>query len=222
MSVEHHPVEATLLAYAAGQLPEGLSLVVATHLAWCAECLDAVAAAEAAAGLLLCRAAPAECDEELLQRTLAALDGRVTPPPAAAPAWPPHPQLAMPDLPQPLRSYVEALPRPRWRRLGPGVEQIGILGRTPAGGTARLLRIKPGMRMPRHGHRGSELAVVLSGAYDDELGRFARGDLADHGAEVEHQPLSDAQEGCVCLIATDRPLQFSGPLLRLVQPILGI
>ena len=83
-------------------------------------------------------------------------------------------------------------------------------------------QVKPGMRMPLHGHCGSELAVVLSGAYEDELGRFARGDLADHGEEVTHQPRSDLREGCVCLIATDRPLRFSTPLLRLVQPMLGI
>ena len=55
MTVDHHPFEATLLAYASGHLPEGLSLVVATHLAWCAGCRDAVAAAETAAGLLLAK-----------------------------------------------------------------------------------------------------------------------------------------------------------------------
>ena len=221
MTVDHHPFEATLLAYASGHLPEGLSLAVATHLAWCAECRDAVAAAETAAGLLLAQGPQAECSDALLARTLSALDHR--PQPAHQP--PPAPRQALLQelkLPQPLQGYVQRLGPARWRWLAPGVAQIPLIGRTGGGGSARLLRVRPGMRMPRHGHCGSELAVVLSGAYDDELGRFARGDLADHGEEVTHQPRSDLREGCVCLIATDRPLRFSTPLLRLVQPMLGI
>ena len=220
MTADHHPLEATLLAYAAGQLPEGLSLVVATHLAWCDECRDGVATAEMAAGLLLAQNPPADCSDDLLARTLAALDRRREP--LREPRTAPQPEvLSELCLPQPLQGYIQRRGRPRWSWLGPGVEQISLIGRTAGGGTARLLRIKPGMRMPRHGHRGTELAVVLTGAYEDELGRFARGDLADHGEEVTHQPRSDKREGCVCLIATDRPLRFSGALLRFVQPVLG-
>ena len=77
MTVDHHPFEATLLAYASGHLPEGLSLVVATHLAWCAECRDAVAAAETAAGLLLAQGPQAECSDALLARTLGAFVGAI-------------------------------------------------------------------------------------------------------------------------------------------------
>ena len=221
MTAEHHPFEATLLAYAAGQLPEGLSLVVATHLAWCGECREAVATAEMAAGLLLAQGTPAECSEDLLARTIGALDRRAEPTHSPRPT--PLPALLSElRLPQPLQTYVQSLGRARWRWLAPGVEQIPLVERTAGGGTARLLRVKPGMRMPRHGHHGTELAVVLTGAYEDELGRFARGDLADHGEETTHQPRSDRREGCVCLIATDRPLRFSAPLLRFVQPVLGI
>jgi putative transcriptional regulator len=223
LSVHHHPSEATLLAYASGRLSEGLSLVVATHLAWCAGCLRSVHAAEAAGGMLLFDAPPAECGEELLARTLHALDGR-----AAADAAPARPDSAQAssvgaalELPQPLRRYLDRLGAPDWRRLGPGVRQISLIPRTAGGGTVRLLRIAPGMNMPRHGHAGLELAVVLAGAYRDEIGRFARGDVADLDEEVMHQPQADHAQGCVCLIATERPLRFESRFLRWVGPVLG-
>ena len=47
MTPRHHPSEATILAYAAGALHEGLSLVVASHMAFCPECRDAVRGGEA-------------------------------------------------------------------------------------------------------------------------------------------------------------------------------
>jgi putative transcriptional regulator len=221
VSLHHHPSETTLLAYASGQLREGLSLVVATHLAWCASCRDGVAAAEMAAGLLLADAPPADCSEDLLARTCVALDGR---PVVAAK---PHQPTSLPSsglgllLPHPLQGYVDRAGPARWRRLVPGVQQFPLIRRTTGGGTVRMLRIAPGMKMPRHGHAGIELAIVLDGSYRDEIGLFARGDLADLDQDIRHQPRADEREGCVCLIATERPLRFEGWLLRWIQPALG-
>ncbi len=220
MTVTHHPSDPTILAYAAGGLSEGLSLVVATHLAGCPACGAAVEAMEAAGGLLLAQSAPAECSQSLLALTLQALERRasadVAPSPARRGAL-----LCELRLPQPLSGYVDRLGEIRWRRLGPGVEQIPLIRRTADGGTVRLLRIDPGRAMPRHGHAGHELALVLAGAYRDEVGRFARGDLADLDEETTHQPRADEREGCVCLIATAGPLRFEGRFLRLLQPVLG-
>jgi putative transcriptional regulator len=221
LSIQHHPSASTVLAYASGRLEEGLSLVVATHLAWCAPCRETVDAAETAGGLLLSEAAPEDCSEELLARTLDELERR----PMAAEggtrqAQAPAPLAAL-ELPQPLLGYIHRLEGRGWRRLGPGIRQIPLIGRTGGGGTVRLLRIAPGMNMPRHGHAGLELAIVLKGAYHDEIGRFGRGDLADLDEDIRHQPRADEAEGCVCLIATERPLRFEGRLLRWLQPVLG-
>ncbi|MEP4192987.1 MAG: zf-HC2 domain-containing protein, partial [Sneathiella sp.] len=38
MSIHHHLNEATLMAYAAGTLPESMNLVIATHLSQCPVC----------------------------------------------------------------------------------------------------------------------------------------------------------------------------------------
>lgn len=76
--------------------------------------------------------------------------------------------------------------------------------------------------MPSHGHTGSELTMVLRGSYTDELGRFCAGDVADLDPDVQHQPVADTDEHCICLIATDAPLRFNGLVPRLLQPFFQI
>ena len=92
----------------------------------------------------------------------------------------------------------------------------------PSGGTLLMLRIGPGKRMPVHGHQGSELTQILRGAYDDALGHFSAGDIADLDAEVEHQPVTTPGTACICVAALDGPLRFPGWLARRLQPMYGI
>jgi len=62
---------------------------------------------------------------------------------------------------------------------------------------------------------------VLRGSFTDEIGRFAAGDIADLDDQIEHQPLVDSAEDCICLVATDAPLKFTTLLGRLMQPMTG-
>jgi putative transcriptional regulator len=59
-------------------------------------------------------------------------------------------------------------------------------------------------RLPLHGHTGAELTVVLTGAFTDERGEFRRGDLQEI-EKIEHQPVGDREEGCLCLVAAEGP-----------------
>jgi putative transcriptional regulator len=94
--------------------------------------------------------------------------------------------------------------------------------RSEDGTSARLLYIPAGQAMPEHGHRGMELTLVLKGAYRDESDRFARGDVefADEG--LDHTPVAEPGEDCICLVATDSRLRFKGLLPRIAQPFFGI
>jgi putative transcriptional regulator len=76
--------------------------------------------------------------------------------------------------------------------------------------------------VPDHGHGGLELTCVLQGAFRDEDMRFARGDIEVATEEVDHTPIADISEDCICLAVTDAPLKFKGWLPRLAQPFLGI
>jgi putative transcriptional regulator len=85
-----------------------------------------------------------------------------------------------------------------------------------------LLRAQPGAVLPRHTHSGSELTVVLQGAYviDDRI--FGVGDLEDADEGTSHQPIVTTRGECLCLAATTGPLKFDGWAARLAQRYLGI
>ena len=85
-----------------------------------------------------------------------------------------------------------------------------------------LLKIGPGRKIPEHGHGGTEMTLILSGSYSDAMGRFAKGDIADLDEHVEHQPVVDSEEPCICLVATEEPTRFKGIVSRLMQPLVGI
>jgi putative transcriptional regulator len=213
----HHPSDATLLAYAAGSLGEALSLVVASHLSFCKECRDAVAGGEMIGGGMLDAIAPDALAGAARDRVLALLGTAAEPPPPPAPA-------ADPTVPVPLGRWLgRDLASVPWRRLGPGLHQFDLLaGRHPHGANARLLRIAPGHSLPRHGHVGTELTLVLTGSYTDELGHFARGDVAETDDDITHQPVSDRGADCICVIATEGTLRFESLLARLFQRFAGI
>ena len=117
---------------------------------------------------------------------------------------------------------TEPISRTEWRRVAPGVWQKPIELSEGAESTLRLLRIASGKKVPEHGHGGQELTLILSGAYEDEIGRFSAGDVADLDATIEHQPKVVSQEDCICLAATEAKTRFTGLASRLLQPIVGI
>ncbi|SMF90987.1 anti-ECFsigma factor, ChrR [Azospirillum oryzae] len=225
----HHPSDALLVAYGAGSLGEGLSLAVAVHLAHCPDCRATLAEVEALGGALLEDLPPAPLESLSLSATLDRLDREEAPgnpckamrmrPRCSRPAAPSPPA---PSLPGPLRAYVPSLEDLSWQRLAPGVRRVELLPRTASGGAAQLLRIAPGTALPHHGHGGLELTVVLSGHFADELGRYGPGDLAEVDGDTNHQPIADSHRDCVCLIATDAPLRFTGLMGRLMQPFIGL
>lgn len=210
--IEHHTSDDLLLEYAGGGLDEGSSLLVASHLALCDRCRRIVADAEAVGGALLESSVPEEMSDSGAAAMLARLDAEPAPGPQRRVAGDAR-------LPVPVRRYV-ANAGTRWRRMGRGVQQL-VLHRSPRS-TARLIRLAPGSRVPEHTHRGSELTLVLTGAYRDAFGTFARGDVAEHDERVMHAPTVTDEAECIVLAVTDAPLHFRSPLVRLVQPLLGV
>ncbi|MFN0114613.1 MAG: ChrR family anti-sigma-E factor [Paracoccaceae bacterium] len=212
--IRHHLTDDILMAYSAGSLPEAFSLVVATHISLCDECRAQAGAFDAIGGALVGQAEAAPLSADCLERTLARIAGAAT---ATDRAPPPRPGV----FPAPLRDYVGGdLDAVRWRSVGMGVRQAIL----PAakGATVRLLSIPAGAAMPDHGHWGRELTLVLKGAFRDEGGRYGRGDVEVAGEGLEHRPVAETGEDCICLAATDAPLRFRDWLPRLAQPFLRI
>lgn len=212
----HHPTEDLLIAYATGSLAEPVSLVVASHMAFCPDCRADVARLEALGGALLEKEAESTpLDPAVLSDLLARLD---EPAPAADVAESPDGDRS---LPQPLRGYVAGrLADLPWKTLG-GVAQVELLSERDDFRT-RLLRIPAGMAMPQHGHEGSEHTLVLAGGFSDDGAHFLRGDVALADPTVDHRPVADAGEDCLCLAVTDAPLRLTGRFTRLLNPFLRV
>lgn len=216
----HHPSDDTLLRHAAGRLSAGSALVVATHLAGCPQCRAATRLGEAIGGVLLADTAPAAMAADALDRTLARLDipASIPRPTADAPEWVPELAPGVP-MPAPLRDVAR---RP-WRWMAPGISRIrlDLTGAAP-GERAYLLRVTPGATLPEHGHRGEEITCVLTGHFRDTTGIYGPGDVAEMDAGHEHQPIAEAGEVCICLIATQGRLRMHGMLARVLQPLVGV
>lgn len=211
--IRHHLSDALLTGYSAGTLPEAFNLIVATHVSMCDECRARLGAEDAVGGALLDTASAAPLAPGALAATLARIAGSA---PEARPVAP-RPGL----FPQPLRDYVGGdADSVRWRSVGAGVRQA-ILP-TAAGASARLLYIPGGKAVPDHGHNGLELTLVLQGAFSDATDRFGPGDVETADAGLEHTPVAEPGEACICLAVTDAPLRFNGLIPRLLQPFLKI
>jgi putative transcriptional regulator len=213
MMIRHQLPDNILMGYAAGALPEAFNVVIATHVSLSDEARARLAAFEAVGGAVLEDDAAALADD-CLDRMMARLDGL---PQANARA----PEVADGIFPAPLADYVHGSGGDiRWRSIGAGVKQAIL--RTDGRATVRLLRIPAGQAVPDHGHRGTELTLVLQGAFFDGNNRYGRGDIEVANEETEHTPIAEAGMDCICLAATDAPLRFNSLIPRLAQPFLRI
>jgi putative transcriptional regulator len=205
MTITHHLDDATLVSFAAGTLPDALAAVTAGHIAMCPRCRRELAMLEDVGAILMSELRPAA-----LELPLPAMP-QETPVQAVSPSMRPG------EIPEPLASLIgQGLDDIRWRWIGPGLwhRPLQIRGK----GALQLLKAAPGASVPEHTHGGDEMTLVLRGALADETGRYGPGDVADLDEEIEHLPVADEKNGCVCVIANEYPTRFRGLLARLMQP----
>jgi putative transcriptional regulator len=211
MMNRHHLPDTFLMGYAAGTLPEAFNLVIAAHVSLSDDARARLGAFEAVGGNVLDDTDAADLTEGSLDRMMARLESL---PQANA-----RSSMTGDDVyPAPV---VDCMARGlRWRSLGMGVKQAIL--KTEGKATARLLRIPAGQAMPDHGHRGTELTLVLQGAFLDGNKRFGRGDIEVATTDTDHTPVAEAGQDCICLAVTDAPLKFRGLIPRIAQPFFRI
>jgi len=217
-TIKHHLTDDLLMAYSAGSLPEAFNLVVATHISMCDECRARLASFDAVGGALVSSeeaVALAEDSLTAVMEKIRATAGKSEDKPVQAP------RVGSGIFPTPLQEYVAGdLEDVRWRKVGGGVSQAIL--KTSSDATVRLLKIPAGTAVPDHGHRGTELTLVLQGAFVDEHDRFGAGDIEVANEDLNHTPVAEDGMDCICLSATDAPLQFKGLLPRIAQRFAGI
>jgi len=208
-----HLDDSTLMSFAAGSLPEALAVVAAAHLAVCPRCRNEVATMELLGGALL-NALPA-----------AAMRGPVPAVPeiernveAARPAAA-QGRASLAEVPAPLARLIgNDLDALRWRWVAPG----SWLRHVPIGhGRLHLFKCSREVTLPEHGHEGSEITMVLRGTISDSTGFYRAGDVCDIDDSIEHAPVAGT-EGCICVVAQDRPARFRSLIVRLARPWHGM
>jgi putative transcriptional regulator len=194
----HHPSADILAAYAAGASEPGFGLVVGAHVESCAQCRARVRGFEAASGAALCELAHAEMAGDALSNVMARLDE-------------PAPAAPKPDR----RPLLERLPLKRKKWVAPGVWVAAVDTPHAPDNRVYVLSVAPGAPTARHEHSGAEYCAVLKGAYRDELGLFQAGDFAAAEQDLNHQPIVEGEQACVCLFATEGRLKPQGILGRM-------
>jgi len=219
MSVKHHPSDELLLDYASGALDEGWSLAVATHLALCPNSRQRVSEMEAIGASFMESLSPTP----LLKSSCDSVFSRLSTEDVAEDVSVPSGADNFPSIfPQPLRGYIGGdVDKVPWQRIGLGSYQA-VIQTGDTNTVARLLKIPAGKPVPAHSHGGTELTLVLGGAFTDKTGYYGRGDFQEADDTLEHQPYAVAGEDCICLAVTDAPLKFSSFAARLAQPFIGI
>jgi len=213
---KHHPDEALLLDYADGSLAGPFSLAIATHLTLCPACRRAVTDMEVIGGGALAELDGPSVEDGVLTQTLTRLDGPVSARLAA--------DNRMQDksgfgAPRPLRDLLntplEQLP---FKRLAGG--EVYLLD-VPQPFRGYVLRVAGGKAVPKHGHSGMEMTVVLRGGFTDAGAHYDRGDVGFSDEARHHAPRADP-EGCTCLVVSAGPLRAGDPITALVARWFGI
>ncbi len=214
--------EILLLEYASGVLPSQLSLLMASYVSMSAAAMAYVRSCEQIGGMFLehdCR--PVAMQKNSLKQVLARLENtdqggqNVSSGVSGADAF----DCGLPDscLPLPLRRHLQ---RPeqaiRWKKMLPGMAYLP-LSFSDDSLSVYMLKVAPGIKTPRHRHPGMELTLVLDGAFHDENGHYAAGDLIILQDDHDHQPIADDRQGCICIVASDHPAHFTGTLTRFLN-----
>jgi putative transcriptional regulator len=219
VTISHHLDEATVMAFAAGNLGQAHATVVSAHLSVCPVCRANLMVMEGIGGGVLEAQAESPLSTSCRDATMARLTGAGAQQPKRAMAKRTHS-----DIPPALAEVLggKSLDELPWKKRAPGIAVYDIPLQTGARGHLKLLSIAPGKEMPEHGHGGEELTLILRGSYSDHTGKYTAGDVADLDEETEHTPVVDSAEPCICLIAVDAPTKFKSFWARLAQPFVGI
>ena len=206
-----------LVSYAAGALSEAHAVLVATHAEYHPELKDKIKDAENIGGAIVEGFEPASIDTNALDNVLARLDNT---PEEKQSKTVEHSS----DLPSPLAEYLDGkgLDDLKWRMMAPGMSQVR-LWTGPNDERLWLFKARGGIEMPLHDHNGNEMTLVLQGSYrvGDTQYRPGELELAD-GNIVDHRPIIDEGEDCICLVVTEAPIKLHSFIGKMMQPFIGL
>ena len=125
-----------------------------------------------------------------------------------------------PVFPEAMRDFLGYdLDQVPWKTRLPGYKSCDL--GTIDGVSASLFWFRPGRRVPAHTHHGTEVSLVLCGAFSDGDGHFARGDVSIADDDVDHSPHADDGEPCIGFQVIEGPLKLTGPFVQRLRDLIG-
>jgi putative transcriptional regulator len=216
MTIEHHPSDTMLAAFTAGTLDHGQHIAIATHLHSCRRCGTFVRALERVGGTVLTSISPATMSNDALAKVEArlhessALRGADLPPTV--------PENEVPGLPKFVRRYRFG----NWQWIAPAVRLRRIVLPYTSDTRVFLLKSGPGTKMLQHTHTGIEMTCVLSGAFRQGTNRYSPGDFDLGDPTIDHRPVVEPSQDCICLVAMQGKLRLKGVIGRMMQPFVRL
>ena len=210
-----HPQDELLASYSAGSLPLSQALCISTHLEHCPDCTRQLKRLNRVGSELMQQLQPEPASAALKQRLFDQLDTLIDEPaPRAA-------QVEFdPNVPRCLRQFVSnGYHNLHWRSVSAHIKSVELC-RDSNGARVELLKIKPGGSAINHTHLGDEYTVVLEGSFSDQDGIYSKGDFVVRGKNEQHRPVATQDSECICLAVSEGPMQFTGPLSRLLNPFI--
>lgn len=199
-------LEQALKGYAAGTLPRALHALVGAHLELSCENRGFVTDLERAhASATLSDATP--CTLRAREDRLAAI---LQQEPLTREQCCRAPREGWPRA---LRHYLGETPEKLpFRTLLPGIAECRLPGDEDA--EVLLYKVRGGKAIPEHVHEGEEFTLVLTGALLDRGRRFAPGDVNCGDESVQHAPVVEPGQDCICFVVLTGPLRLTGPIGR--------
>jgi len=211
--------DALLLGYATGVLDQAQKLAVDAHISYSDTAKEFIYSCEAIGGALIenhCESIEMKADS--LKSVLTRLDN----PCDTASCKDVHPiqhseiKFALPDA---ISEVLEpAIQDFKWGKPYPGFKSYD-LDLDCDSSKARFLQANPGVKSPHHSHAGTEITLVLDGAFSDETGDYKTGDLIVTDETFNHAPIACKMQGCTCFVVTTAPIKLTG-IASLLNPFL--
>jgi putative transcriptional regulator len=214
MAHEHiDTIDALMAHYVAGSLPEAVRVLVESHLEMKPDNRGLVQDLELLAGEALEQAGETAIPDR--DARLAAIFSSTLPDKDVPDVAPPKKAV----FPRALRAFVgfdaDTVP---WRSRLPGFKEYSV---DIDGYDVSLMWIRAGRALPAHTHKGLELILILDGAFNDERGRFGRGDISIADEAVDHRPVAEKDRPCIAFSVSDAPIKLTGSFRQIIGDLIG-
>lgn len=213
MTANFESIDTLLTGYVGGTLPLPLQVLVDAHLDISDKNKAFVQGLESVAGDALTELPPVDLSDR--DSKLSAIFGSELD--DQRPIMVPKSQSAMPSLLRDFVGYdIDDIP---WRTVMPGFKEFELAD--VDGFHVSMFWIKPGRTVPAHTHEGSEISLIVQGAFVDERGRFGPGDISIADDTVDHRPTAEKDCPCIGFAVTDAPVRLTGPFHQRLSDILA-